>query len=151
MPHVRLTDVTISKLTHSKAQITYWDEGLPAFGVRVGARRKTFIVVMNSGHRIKLGNYPFMSLKDARSEALRRLTINLSLAQHLNETNIQRSSPGRGALQPHTPTTWWRILGKNRQSPLRHLLHQVTFPGESLPLAAPKAWAKNGERSSAQD
>jgi hypothetical protein len=58
MPRVRLTDITISKLPQQKAQITYWDEGLPAFGVRVGARRKTFIVVVNGGHRIKLGNYP---------------------------------------------------------------------------------------------
>jgi hypothetical protein len=56
MPHVRLTDIAIVKLPQQKAQITYWDETLPAFGVRVGARRKTFIVVMNGGRRIKLGN-----------------------------------------------------------------------------------------------
>jgi integrase len=73
MPRVRLTDVTISKLPQQKAQITYWDEGLPAFGVRVGARRKTFIVVVNGGHRIKLGNYPRTTLKDARAEAYLRL------------------------------------------------------------------------------
>jgi integrase len=36
-----------------------------------GARR--FIVVVNGGHRIKLGNYPFKSLKDARREAHLRL------------------------------------------------------------------------------
>lgn len=69
MPRVRLTDVTVRKLPQSKAQITYWDEGLPAFGVRVGARHKTFIVVVNGGHRIKLGNYPRTTLKDARKEA----------------------------------------------------------------------------------
>jgi len=74
MPRVRLTDITISKLPPLKAQITYWDEGLPAFGVRVGARRKTFIVVMNGGRRIKLGNYPAKSLKDARRDAYLRLS-----------------------------------------------------------------------------
>jgi integrase len=74
MPRVRLTDVTISKLPQQKTQITYWDEGLPAFGVRVGARRKTFIVVVNGGHRIKLGNYPRTTLKDARKEAYHRLS-----------------------------------------------------------------------------
>jgi hypothetical protein len=73
MPRVRLTDVTIEKLPSSKVRVTYWDETLPAFGVRVGARRKTFIVVVNGGHRIKLGNYPFKSLKDARREAHLRL------------------------------------------------------------------------------
>jgi hypothetical protein len=68
MPHVRLTDVTISKLPLSKSRVTYWDDGggLPGFGVRVGARRKTFVLVLNNGHRIKLGNYRFISLKDAR-------------------------------------------------------------------------------------
>jgi hypothetical protein len=66
MPHVRLTDMSISKLPPSKPEVTYWDEGLPAFGVRVGLRRKTFIVVVNHGHRVRLGHYPLTSLKDAR-------------------------------------------------------------------------------------
>ena len=66
MPHVRLTDVSISKLPLSKVQTTYWDEGgLPGFGVRVGARRKTFVLVVNGGYRIKLGSYPFTSHRDA--------------------------------------------------------------------------------------
>ena len=42
--------------------------------MRVGARRKTFIVILNGGRRIKLGNYPLTSLKDARREAYRRLS-----------------------------------------------------------------------------
>jgi hypothetical protein len=59
----------------SKSRVTYWDEGgLPGFGVRVGARRKTFVLVLNCGHRIKLGQYPLISLKDARQQALRRLS-----------------------------------------------------------------------------
>ena len=74
MPHVRLTDISLSKLPQSKERVTYWDESLPAFGVRVGARRKTFIVILNGGRRIKLGNYPVTSLKDARREAYRRLS-----------------------------------------------------------------------------
>jgi len=74
MPRVRLTDVSIGNLPRSERQITYWDEGLPAFGVRVGARRKTFIVITKPGRRIKLGNYPYMSLKDARREAHKRLS-----------------------------------------------------------------------------
>jgi hypothetical protein len=74
MPRVRLTDTTISKLPHSKAQVMYWDEALPAFGVRVGARRKTFVVIVKPGQRIKLGNYPFTTLKEARQEAYRRLS-----------------------------------------------------------------------------
>jgi hypothetical protein len=74
MPRLRLTDVTIGKLPPSKPETAYWDEGLPAFGVRVGSRRKTFIVVVNGGHRIRLGRYPVTSLKDARREAFKRLS-----------------------------------------------------------------------------
>lgn len=74
MPRVRLTDISISKFPHSRGRVTYWDEGLPAFGVRVGARRKTFIVILNGGRRIKLGNYPLTTLKEARREAHRRLS-----------------------------------------------------------------------------
>jgi hypothetical protein len=67
-PHrVCLTDVTISKLPQSKAQVSYWDEGLPAFGVRVGARRKTFVVIVKLGRRIKLANY--LSNDDAQRGA----------------------------------------------------------------------------------
>src|SRR5215471_3084617 len=75
MPRVRLTDLSISKLPPSKPEITYWDagSGLSGFGVRVGARRKTFVLVVNGGHRIRLGHYPFTSLKSARQEAYRRL------------------------------------------------------------------------------
>jgi len=62
MSHVHLTDVTISRLPLSKARITYWDGNLPAFGVRCGARRKTFVVIVKPGHCIKLGNYPFTTL-----------------------------------------------------------------------------------------
>jgi hypothetical protein len=65
MPRVRLTDITIDELPKSKTRVTYWDESLPAFGVRVGARRKTFIVIMNGGRRIKLGNYPSTTLRAA--------------------------------------------------------------------------------------
>src|SRR5262249_24407552 len=69
MPRIRLTDVTISKLPLSKARVTYWDEGMPAFGVRVGAGRKAFVVIVRPGQRIKLGNYPYVTLKDARQAA----------------------------------------------------------------------------------
>src|SRR2546430_17464870 len=74
MPRVRLTDISITKFAQSKVRVTYWDESLPAFGVRVGARRKTFIVILNGGRRMKLGNFPFTSLKEARRLAHLRLS-----------------------------------------------------------------------------
>jgi len=68
MPKLKLTDVTVDRLPHTKNQVTYWDALLPAFGVRVGANSKTFIVIRNNGRRTKLGRYPFLSLADARSQ-----------------------------------------------------------------------------------
>ena len=64
---------TIKSLPHNGRQMTYWDQSLPAFGVRVGARRKTFILIANGGRRIKLGCYPHMKLQQARTLAILRM------------------------------------------------------------------------------
>jgi integrase len=69
MPKLKLTDIGIEKLKHSPKQITYWDMLLPAFGIRVGAISKTFIVIDSEGRRTKLGRYPYLSLADARAQA----------------------------------------------------------------------------------
>jgi integrase len=66
---LRFTDISVRALKFSEAQITYWDDTLPAFGVRVGRRSKTFIVVQNGGRRLKVGAYPETSLQDARKAA----------------------------------------------------------------------------------
>ncbi len=69
MPTILLTDLSIRTLKRSGAQIDYWDEKTPAFGVRVGKERKTFIAKLNN-RRIKIGNYPDLSLAEARRKAL---------------------------------------------------------------------------------
>lgn len=70
MPNrLRLTDVAVRALRFSDRQVTYWDDTLPAFGVRVGRRSKTFVVVQNGGRRLKVGAYPQTSLQDARKAA----------------------------------------------------------------------------------
>ena len=70
MPNsIRLTDLSVRALKFSDAQTTYWDDTLPAFGVRVGRRTKTFIVVQSGGRRTKVGSYPDTSLQDARKAA----------------------------------------------------------------------------------
>ena len=70
MPNrIRLTDIAVRALKYFDGQITYWDDTLPAFGVRVGNRSKTFIVVQSGGRRLKIGSYPQTSLHDARQAA----------------------------------------------------------------------------------
>ena len=49
----------------------HWDDtpGLPGFGMRAGAKAKTFILVHNNGRRLKLGRWPLLSLAQAREQA----------------------------------------------------------------------------------
>jgi hypothetical protein len=66
LPKLKLTDLAINSLAPGK---THWDLLLPAFGVRVGKHRKTFIIVTSKGNRIKLGTYPALTLQQARDQA----------------------------------------------------------------------------------
>lgn len=52
----------------------YWDTQVSAFGIAIGRKAKTFIVVQNGGRRIKLGRFPDeLSIQDARKKARRIL------------------------------------------------------------------------------
>jgi hypothetical protein len=65
--HLNFTDPTVRNL---KAPGYYWDTPLSAFGIAVGARTKTFVVVQNGGRRIKLGRYLHeLSIQEARKKA----------------------------------------------------------------------------------
>ena len=70
MPVVRLTDIAIRAYKPGEERITYWDETLPAFGLRVGRRAKVFILMHGKARkRLVLGRYPAMSLQTARKRA----------------------------------------------------------------------------------
>jgi integrase len=74
-----MTDVVVSRL---KTSDTYYDETTPAFGLRVGKNRKTWFVVRGRERlQTKIGQYPFVSLADARKEARRLLTEKLIVAE----------------------------------------------------------------------
>lgn len=68
VPNVTLTDLTIRSLKSDKRQ-DFWDTKLPGFGVRVGARSKTFIVKIGNVRR-SIGTYPDIALADARKRAM---------------------------------------------------------------------------------
>ena len=63
-----LTDAAIRSATTN-----LWDTSVKGFGVRVGATTKTFIVLIGSGRRHRIGRYPLISLQQARGEARRIL------------------------------------------------------------------------------
>jgi integrase len=71
MSKLHLTDLVVQRLQQSG---TYWDETLPAFGIRVGKNRKTWIVMRGQiRQRVRIGHYPRTSLADARKEARKLL------------------------------------------------------------------------------
>src|SRR5579872_4875779 len=79
MPRVHMTDVVVSGL---KTTATYYDEKTPAFGLRVGKTKKTWFVVRGRERlRTKIGQYPIISLADARKEARRLLTEKLIVSE----------------------------------------------------------------------
>ena len=70
MPTLHLTDLTVRSLKASRGRVTYADASFPAFGIRVGQRSKTFVVVVGAARkRVTLGQYPALSLQEARQKA----------------------------------------------------------------------------------
>ena len=65
-----ITDLTIKNATEG----IHWDSSLKGFGIRIGKNTKTFIVLVASGRRHRIGHYPSMSLSEARKEAKRILS-----------------------------------------------------------------------------
>lgn len=67
MPIIHLTDVSVRSLEPG----TYLDSKTPAFGIRVGKNRRTWIVLKEPNRtKVRLGHYPALSLSDARKIAL---------------------------------------------------------------------------------
>jgi hypothetical protein len=67
MPKVAFTDLSVRSLKPGM----YFDTKTPAFGLRVGAHRRTWIVLKGvHSTKLKLGHYPALPLADARKQAL---------------------------------------------------------------------------------
>src|SRR6516165_2360062 len=74
MPSIRLTAKTVENIKPpAKGRVEYWDAALPGFGLRVtekGAKSWTVLYRHNGRlRRATLGNYPAVSLADARRGA----------------------------------------------------------------------------------
>jgi integrase len=71
VPKIHLTDQGVRSLKCDR-RTTFWDAQLPAFGIRVGKKRKTFVAMVGRDRRrIQIGHYPTISLSDARTAAKR--------------------------------------------------------------------------------
>jgi len=86
MPRVNLTDLTVKTLPlPERGQVTYWDDSLSGFGVRVSqGGSKSFVLVHGvNRQRETLGRYPTISLRQARDQAKKKQAeITLGIEQN---------------------------------------------------------------------
>ena len=125
----RLTDLTVRTLPEG----LHLDARLPSFGIRVGKRRKTWIVIKGKNRtKVSLGHYPAMSLADARKRAMVELSKPPSAA---SETAVMPSYPEALAefhaihvanLRPRSAYQLSRNLTRHFQwtKPLDQITHQ---------------------------
>jgi len=86
MAKVVFTDLTIRSLKPG----AYFDTKTPAFGIRVGKNRKTWIVVRGRERiRTRIGHYPALPLSEARKKAL------VLLGTPLEEQPVSTFAEGR--------------------------------------------------------
>jgi len=91
MPTLHLTDIAVSKLK-ATANLTYWDNATPGFGIRVGKRTKTWTIMRGVYRdRVTLGHYPALSLADARAEAKRLLAAAIEPAPKQIRVSVQNA------------------------------------------------------------
>ena len=70
-----LNDLTIRSVATELPQLDIWDTKLPCFGVRVTRRGTKTFILKTANRRYSLGRYPYVSLKDARDEARKRIAL----------------------------------------------------------------------------
>lgn len=111
MPKTHLTDVVVSRL---KTPGTYFDDSTPAFAIRVGKNRKTWFVIRGrERERTNIGQYPAVSLADARKEAKKLLTE--APAKHSKMTFAAAYEEFKEAIKakkPRTQRDYKRVIDK---------------------------------------
>lgn len=115
MPNESLTDQSIRRFPAGIA--TYWDTTQRGLGVRVSnTGRKTFIVLIGSGRRHKLGHYPALKLIDARKEAKRILaekTLGSVKPTHAAFDDIRDEFLEQSTARKRTLAEYKRLLKKH--------------------------------------
>src|ERR1019366_2700546 len=125
MPKITLTEISVRALKPADGQVTYWDVNLPNFGVRVGKRRKTFVLLVGDARqRVSLGTYPDTTLADARKMARERMaerTLGVQRPAPLSFTDALTLFLMTYSKQHHAPRTAHeckRILERHFKQPL---------------------------------
>lgn len=70
MPSILFTDLSLQKLKWNGQTTYYWDTKTPSFGIRVGAQKKTWVIIQGKDRKVtSLGFYPHASLQDTKKKA----------------------------------------------------------------------------------
>lgn len=138
MPTVHLTEIAVRQI---KSPGIYFDATLSNFGVRIGKRRKTWIVVRGRERlRTKIGTYPDVSLSEARKaahqllgapvEAAKKKSISFeaALPEFLNDNYAHRKERTKYEVQRLIEKHFVPVLG-------RIMLPQITDLHISIELA----------------
>lgn len=128
-----LTDLSVQRLPEG----VHFDTKTPGFGVRVGKRRKTWLVVKGQNRtKVTLGHYPSMSLAEARKSALVALGSPEAIKSHISYEE---------ALDTFLALPRWRPSSKRvLESSLKHFqwkrsLEKITHEDVAQALEAIKA------------
>ncbi len=67
---MKLTELAVRQLKPKERQVTYFDDLLPGFGIRIGKKRKSWVCLVGpKRQRVTLGHYPAVGLQEARANA----------------------------------------------------------------------------------
>lgn len=121
MPVTHLTELTVSRL---KTPGTYYDATTPAFGLRVGKRRKTWFVVRGRERiQTRIGRHPYTPLAEARKKALVLLGSSVTrepAVPKFSEALEQFYAVHVPRLKPRTQYQIKRVLNKYFAPPFNH-------------------------------
>jgi integrase len=133
---------TVPKLTDLAVQALrpglHFDEKTPSFGIRVGKNRKTWLVVKGANRtKVSIGQYPSISLQEARRKALVELgsptlkaaamTFPDALAVYL-EQGRWRPSTRQVMKSTLKPFTWTKQLAKITHEDIAQALEAIEAP-----------------------
>jgi integrase len=134
---MHFTDLTFKKLrVPEKGRVTYSDDAVPGFGVRVSASGvKSFVLLVGRARkRITIGRYPTITLAEARARAREMLAERVLGREDLPVIKFEDALPlflashyPEHSLKPRTRIEAERVMKRHFLAPFRYEpLHTIT-------------------------
>jgi len=127
---MRLTDLSVKRLlVPQKGRVTYNDDSVPGFGVRVSSRgvRSFILVVGRNRKRITIGRYPTIMLSEARARARELIAERVLGKDDVPSLKFEDAVPifiasryGDDYIKPRTKEETERLLRRHFLPKFRH-------------------------------